>query len=301
MNIKTLPTKIIGAIDYVFDGVTNNFAEKAFFTGIMSVLCSAFYFGWGSDLRKIDLRDFSEELDGLAVYENATIIKFPEQCDLGDNYYLISTNDRSKYEISASGDFGISNLTDQKRQDRLARNIGECMEDLSDQVAQGDFDFVDEMRVFDDVSFTEPAVINYMDEGESTLSKDVSSELSGSIEDRVEDLEAYQEDGDNSALYKVEFNKAVTAWDRYLDNRAERNGYFDGDGNILNKDQYQQYDYDAMDLGDFVNSIGYLSLAFFTAGIFMSDRSRAYTSRASRRREKIKNLNAVQGLDHTKF
>jgi hypothetical protein len=298
MNIKVGWLKLTGAVDYMWSG----FKEKPIEAPVMSTIFGVFV---GSVMSlgiaivdDIGRQSFSDDADrDVEMFEGGAIMTFPENCDLDTNYYLISKKKGGGLEIGR-GSHTYARALPIEDQEKITDDISDCMDDMSDWVKANRFNFAEEFRYQAEVEYSEAGIIFDHTDGEKSLYKDIIEESNDGpphLQDVVEALDSYVEDGDNSRLYRAEFAKAQQTWGAYKSERNSKDPYFTRDKTLRNEESHAKYEYSSVgfELWSTLMAGSVLSIFLFSCGPGSSYRGGAYNRREEEREEKI---NAIKSL-----
>jgi hypothetical protein len=300
MGMKSGWIRFSGGVDKLASGFAYNPAGTLLLSGIFgAVIGSAL--SLGAALYKSEgAQDFSEAADpAMQVFENGTLMRFPEDCGLDDDYYLLSKKPGGGMEISKDN-FDYSHVLTAEKQKDIAENISSCMDVMAKWTENDNFEFANEFRHITGVEYTETGLIHDLTEEKTWLYKDIlnmGDNETLSMEAMVKNNEDYVEDGDNKALYRAAFKQAASSWDEYRRNDNQTEPYYAG-GEIKNADQYVQYEYHSMSAQTWSKTMGGVGLlALFMVAGGDTRRSSAYHERAAKRKERLSAISALSGRD----
>jgi hypothetical protein len=225
------------------------------------------------------------------------VIAFPDNCDLGSGFYLISNKKGGGLEIG-SGSHKYSRALSIEAQEKITDDISDCMDDMSGWVKKGRFNFAEEFHYQAGLDYSEAGIIFDRTDGNVRLYKDIIEEKSDKplhMKAVVEALGSYAEDSDNSRLYKAEFAKAQQTWQSYKSERSSRDPYFTRDKALKDVGSYATYEYNSVGLKLWSGLVGGSALAVFLFNCGPNTRRRdgAYDQREEKRQEKIKDIQSL--------
>tara|TARA_R110002126_G_scaffold13118_4_gene56877 strand:- start:27481 stop:28395 length:915 start_codon:yes stop_codon:yes gene_type:complete len=300
MGMKSAWIKLSGGVDKLASGFAYNPAGNLILSGLFGAVFGSILSFGTAILKNEGVQDFSEGADQeMQVFENGTLMRFPEDCGLDDDYYLLSKKPGGGMEIS-KGNYDFSHVLNASAQQKVTNNISACMDVMAKWARNDNFEFSNEFRHITGVEYSEAGLIHDLTEEETWLYKDIlnmGDSETMTMETMVKNNEGYVEDDDNKALYRAAFKQATNSWGEYRRNDNQTEPYY-ASGEIKNADQYAQYEYHSMSFatwGKTVGGVGLLALFMIAGGD--TRRSSAYETRAAKRRERLSAINALSGRD----
>ncbi|MAH04655.1 MAG: hypothetical protein CL561_03745 [Alphaproteobacteria bacterium] len=300
MNIRKNWLKCVGAVDYVFTGLTKDLGDNVAKVGIASAIGGIVFTIAATITAQNYAQDFSEDLDtgDLAVQDGGAQFGFPEDCGVGEGYYLFSKNPNGGYELSYSYSNEWSNVRSEQDQKKMLDNANECMDTIKGWAKKNNYKFADEFSYLADVEYTDVGLVYETDTKVSSLYKDVIGDDIETMSEVIKEYDEYDVSGSNIKLYKAEFNKAVEAWDYYTDRFNPDVEYYDSDGNIKYANQYARYEYD-----DQFNSSSWFFYSCLAGGLMLCGiglssstyRGAGYYERKEKRDQRIAELSVMDG------
>jgi hypothetical protein len=244
------------------------------------------------------VKSFHDDADrDVELYEGGSLMAFPDNCDLGSDFYLISKKKGGGLEFGRGG-HDYTQVLPIETQDEIADDISDCMDDMADWVNEGRLNFAEEFRYQAGLSYSEAGIIFDGRTDKIKLYKDILEEDRDKpphLKAAVESMDSYVEDGDNSTLYQAEFAKAQKDWARYKYDRQYEDPYYTKDETVKNIGSYARYEYDSIGLKLVGGLVGgsILGAFFLINGPMTSWRDGAYKQRKEDRQEKIKDIKAL--------
>lgn len=301
MSVKTAWIKLCGGVDKVASGLAYDPLGKVFGGAVIGAIMGTFITLVVGAYKEESAQDFSDSVDqDMQIFEDGTLMRFPDVCGLDDDYYLISQKPKGGLEISR-GNYDYSHVLKAKEQREVADAISSCMNSMHGWARKGNFEFANEFRHISNVEYSEAGLVQDHADAEIHLHKDISEVSESdrkSMHNIIKAQDDYVEDGDNSGLYHAAFNAAAQSWNSYKRQANDAEVYYNNGNEIKNADQYAKYEYSSvgyLDWGKTVGGVGVLAIFMLAGG--HTRRSSAYAEREDRRRERLSAIKALSGRD----
>ena len=290
-----------GGVDYFASGLKDNTFEIFILGGLMGSLIGGIMTAFPAFVKESGLHSAADNFEEqVNIEQGASLYKFPEDCDMGDNHYLISKKMDGGVQISR-GNHKFSEILPIDEQREVTNAAADCMDAISTWASKGNYKFADEFTFVSDVSYSSPILVDDINSDEAlTLHIDIqeeNSEAPDKLETVVKALDGYDADNDNTALYADEFAKASTAWKSYMKGQNARDPYFEGD-EVKHAQNYPTYEYDSLTFKQGLTLFGtgmFATLLFFAGPA--STRWSDYDDRERARDKKIADLKVMSGRD----
>jgi hypothetical protein len=218
MSLKTGWLKLSGTVDYFWSGFKQEPVLTTMLSGVFGGLVGAALTGMVYVTKDAGVKSFHDDADrDVELYEGGSLMAFPDNCDLGSDFYLISKKKGGGLEFGRGG-HDYTQVLPIETQDEIADDISDCMDDMADWVNEGRLNFAEEFRYQAGLSYSEAGIIFDGRTDKIKLYKDILEEDRDKpphLKAAVESMDSYVEDGDNSTLYQAEFAKAQKDWARY--------------------------------------------------------------------------------------
>tara|TARA_R110002124_G_scaffold129483_1_gene290791 strand:- start:89424 stop:90344 length:921 start_codon:yes stop_codon:yes gene_type:complete len=298
MSLKTGWLKLSGTVDYFWSGFKTSPAATTIWSPIFGAIAGTVMSIGLLIADEAGVKSFSDDADrDVEMFEGGVAMAFPDNCDLGTDFYLISNKKGGGLEIGR-GYHSYSRVLPIETQEKITDDISDCMDDMADWVKKDRLQFTEEFRYQAGLTYSEAGIVFDHTDGETLLSKDIIEEKSDKpahLKAVVEALDSYVEDSDNTRLFKAEFAKAQDSWNEYKSKRNSRDPYFTRDNELKNVDSYAQYEYSSVGLELWGGLVGGSTLAIFlfNCGPGTGYRGGGYDRREEEREEKIKAVKAL--------
>lgn len=240
--------------------------------------------------------------DQIDLRQGGHIVRFPDNCGLDDDIYLLYKEDNVlQIGRGRSGGAFVKPLDEQQD---IQDDIRDCMDDMSDWIAKGNMNFMEELHYADVLEYSSPIVIQDAYDGDQELLIDImetSDGFSKSLDKNIKKSDAYDDEADNRSLYVDAFSKLEDAWAPYDKNDIKKQFYYDGQELKATK-TLPVYEYKPLRLTDLFYSVG--AGLLIVGGVLFGPggyRDSGYHKRAEQRQKAKANIKTVQGLDHTSF
>lgn len=289
--------------DYFFTGLKAELIPAAIMTAIWGTVMSWAATSTLETFKNGDKYAASEELKEQVTFaENAALMRFPDNCDLGSGYYFISKKAGGGLELS-QGNSRFTEILPISTQKELNEDIGDCMDTMRKWVKKDRLSFADEFYFVGEQSYSSPIIVTDINTGKQSLHKDILEnkvENPDDLEEVVKGHPNYAEDGDNYSIYAAEFQKASDVWDQYVAQQNGKDPYFKGE-TIKDAAAYPEYKHDSLTDADSDALWGLsLSLTFlFLIGPNTTARRRStgYQERKDKRAAQMAQLKVMDGRD----
>jgi hypothetical protein len=300
MGMKSGWIKFSGGVDKIASGLAYDPLGKVMGGAVIGAILGTFMTLVVGAYKEEGAQDFSDSVDqDMQIFEDGTLMRFPDVCGLDDNYYLISQKPKSGLEISR-GNYDYSHVLTAKEQRGVADEISSCMDAMRGWARKGNFEFANEFRHIPNVEYSEAGLVQDHADATIHLHKDISEVSENdrkSMHNIIKAQDDYVEDGDNSGLYHAAFNAASQSWNNYNRHANDAEVYYNGD-EIKNADQYEKYEYSSVGYLDWAKTVGGVGLlALFMMAGGDTRRSNAYETRAAKRRERLSAIKSLSGRD----
>ena len=303
-KLKIMGLKTIGAVDYYASSLRNNSFLAVAMSVAMGCLFTLMSAGFTAVVKEINLKDAADDLENVTTRQDGFVYGFPSSCDMDYDYYLIAKDNEGEWSLSAGDNLSIVDVLPVDEQQDQYDDVKNCVAHMVDWAKNDKFSFAEEFKYAGNVTYSAPIIIHDINSDENTLRIDVIDGVpfGETSKMRLDKIVAahddYEEEGDNTAIYKGEFSKAATGFIEYMDDHQDDEIYFKGE-QIKNANRHPVYEYDSMTFKDILwFGGGSLSLSFlFVAGPMTSYRGSAYDARAEKRTARIGELNALSGRD----